>query len=74
MSVVHVTAVKYDVLEHILQEWLVKTFGDEAQYEAASDESLAGYWKVTAPRKITEKEQHHLKKKGLLKKRRTLEH
>lgn len=34
MSVV--TAVKYDVLEHILQKWLVKTFGSEASYEVSS--------------------------------------
>lgn len=37
MSVI--TAVKYDVLEHILKKWLEENFGDQAAYEVRAPPS-----------------------------------
>ena len=41
MSVI--TAVKYDVLEHILKKWLEENFGDQAAYEVVPLPLASGF-------------------------------
>ncbi|RSL49586.1 hypothetical protein CEP54_012363 [Fusarium duplospermum] len=62
----YTTAIRYDVLEHVLKAWLLETFGPSQSRTGpvwsctVIGEGHSSMWQVSAPREITNDEQDTL--------------